>query len=126
MRTHIRDSFETDSTLKAMAQFLPLVTEPDSTVNVEVFKNDILLFPAVSCGNIGQIACDLLLYNLRDEVQRVGYLRSRNITPVVGNDAILLPGENPGQLSTAIEVYRIASQGLTIIQQRSPMLKVCH
>ncbi|KAJ1410443.1 Proteasome assembly chaperone 2 [Sesbania bispinosa] len=82
-----------------------------------------LILPALSIGNVGQLATDLLISSMGSE--RVGYLDDPYVLPCVGNDAydpflketllfllkVLLPYESP-------------SNALTIIQQRSPVIKV--
>ncbi|KAG5097939.1 hypothetical protein JHK82_047793 [Glycine max] len=56
--------------------------------------------------------------------ERVGYLDDPNILPCVGNDAY---GSFPfpqGDLALPLEAYDSLSNALTIIQQRSPVVKV--
>lgn len=83
-------------------------------------KGSTLVVPAVSFGNVGQLATDLLLQTMR--AQRVAYLRCRHIVPMVGNDAFDM-GE-PGVLVTPLELFRLtAHPKVFVIQQRSPVLK---
>ncbi|KAJ3670128.1 hypothetical protein LUZ60_010452 [Juncus effusus] len=78
-----------------------------------------LLLPALSIGNVGQLAVDLLISST--EAKRVGFLDDSSILPCVGNDAF---GPQPeGNLSVSLEAYESASNGLTLIQQRSPFIK---
>lgn len=78
-----------------------------------------LILPALSIGNIGQLAVDLLISSLKAE--RIGYLDDPNVLPCVGNDAYTAsPG---GDLALPLEAYESSSSGLTLVQQRSPVIK---
>lgn len=59
------------------------------------------LKPAVSIGNVGQLAIDVLVYNL--SLEKIGYLYDSSILPLVGNDAFTKPGEGAGNLVTSGE-----------------------
>ncbi|XP_028765840.1 proteasome assembly chaperone 2 [Neltuma alba] len=78
-----------------------------------------LILPSLSIGNVGQLAADLLVSSLGSE--RVGYLDDPYVLPCVGNDAY---GPVPqGDLALSLEVYDSPPNALTIIQQRSPVVK---
>lgn len=78
-----------------------------------------LVLPALSIGNVGQLAVDLLISSTGTE--KIGYLDDPNILPGVGNDAF---GPIPhGDLALPLEVYDSASNKLTFVQQRSPIVK---
>lgn len=78
-----------------------------------------LIMPALSIGNVGQLAVDLLISSLRAE--RAGYLDDPYVLPCVGNDAY---GPIPqGNLALPLEAYDSSSSRLTLIQQRSPVIK---
>jgi proteasome assembly chaperone 2 len=78
-----------------------------------------LLLPALSIGNVGQLAVDLLVSSLRTE--KIGYLDDPYVLPCVGNDAYSpIPR---GNLSLPLEAYESVSSSLTLIQQRSPFIK---
>ncbi|XP_021850862.1 uncharacterized protein [Spinacia oleracea] len=78
-----------------------------------------LILPALSIGNVGQLALDLLITSMGTE--KVGYLDDPNILPCVGNDAF---GPIPnGDLALPLEVYDSTSNKLTCVQQRSPVVK---
>ncbi|KAG4967107.1 hypothetical protein JHK84_033158 [Glycine max] len=78
-----------------------------------------LILPALSIGNVGQLVADLLISSMGSE--RVGYLDDPNVLPCVGNDAY---GPFPqGDLALPLEAYDSLSNALTIIQQRSPVVK---
>ncbi|KAH9610587.1 hypothetical protein KSS87_000872 [Heliosperma pusillum] len=78
-----------------------------------------LLLPALSIGNVGQLAVDLMISTTKAE--RIGFLDDPNVLPCVGNDAY---GPLPvGLLALPLEVYDLASNELTFVQQRSPVVK---
>ncbi|KAK4258704.1 hypothetical protein QN277_005125 [Acacia crassicarpa] len=78
-----------------------------------------LILPALSIGNVGQLAADLLVSSLGSE--RVGYLDDPHVLPCVGNAAY---GPVPqGEVALPLEVYDSPSNALTVIQQRSPVVK---
>lgn len=104
------------------------------------------LKPAVSIGNVGQLAIDVLVYNL--SLEKIGYLYDSSILPLVGNDAFTKPGEGAGNLVTSgegnncrssirkyvytnpfsyiilITVYMCDQKKLVVVQQRAPIAKV--
>ncbi|CAD5323491.1 unnamed protein product [Arabidopsis thaliana] len=78
-----------------------------------------LVLPALSIGNVGQLAVDLLVSSTGAE--RVGYLDDPNLLPCVGNDAY---GPLPcGEIALPLEVYESSSIATTLAQQRSPVAK---
>ncbi|EGG25372.1 proteasome assembly chaperone 2 [Cavenderia fasciculata] len=85
--------------------------------NTPSFNDHVLLWPALTLGNIGQLCIDLIINTYGFE--RVGYIYDENIIPVVGNDTYTT---NKGVMSTAVEVYQLASTKITIVQQRSPII----
>ncbi|KAL0676465.1 hypothetical protein Bca4012_004446 [Brassica carinata] len=75
--------------------------------------------PALSIGNVGQLAVDLLVSSTGAD--RVGYLDDPYLLPCVGNDAY---GPLPcGEISLPLEVYESPSTATTLAQQRSPVAK---
>ncbi|KAJ0880716.1 putative proteasome assembly chaperone 2 [Helianthus annuus] len=78
-----------------------------------------LILPALSIGNVGQLAVDLLIASTKAE--RVGYLDDPNVLPCVGNDAYAPAPQ--GDLALPLEAYESPSSALTLIQQRSPVVK---
>lgn len=78
-----------------------------------------LLLPGLSIGNVGQLAIDLLISSTG--ARRVGYLDEPSVLPCVGNDAY---GPAPvGDLALPLEAYESPSYALSLIQQRSPVIK---
>lgn len=93
-------------------------------LNLEEGKNlydvcSTLILPALSIGNVGQLAVDLLIASTKAE--RIGYLDDPNVLPCVGNDAYTPTPE--GDLALPLEAYESPSSALTLIQQRSPVVK---
>ncbi|GMN37497.1 hypothetical protein TIFTF001_006857 [Ficus carica] len=78
-----------------------------------------LVLPALSIGNVGQLAVDLLVSTMRAE--RIGYLDTPFVLPCVGNDAYV--PTPPGHLALPLEAYESPSNPLTLLQQRSPVVK---
>ncbi|XP_057783007.1 uncharacterized protein LOC131000885 isoform X2 [Salvia miltiorrhiza] len=78
-----------------------------------------LILPALSIGNVGQLAVDLLISSL--EAEKIGCLDDQNVLPCVGNDAY---SPSPlGKLVLSLEAYESSSSALTLVQQRSPVIK---
>lgn len=104
--------------------------------------------PALSIGNVGQLAVDLLVASTRAE--RIGYLDTPYVLPCVGNDAygpvpngeLALPLEGLHSLTSlsylalkrkicflnefifGFAAYDSSANAMTLIQQRSPVVKV--
>ncbi|XP_078430548.1 clast3-like protein [Wolffia australiana] len=81
--------------------------------------NSTLVLPALSIGNVGQLAVDLLVSSTGAE--RVAYLDDPSILPCVGNNAYRL--SPAGELALPLEAYDSPSNKLTFVQQRSPVVK---
>nr|DAD46887.1 TPA_asm: hypothetical protein HUJ06_016824 [Nelumbo nucifera] len=78
-----------------------------------------LILPALSIGNVGQLAIDLLVSSMGAD--RVGYLDDPFVLPCVGNDAY--GSASRGDLALPLEAYDSPSNALSLIQQRSPLVK---
>lgn len=80
-----------------------------------------LVLPAVTIGNVGQLAMDLLLTGLN--CAHAGHLRAPAVLPVVGR----APEQPSHQASivTAVEVYVLQEREspLVLIQQRAPVIR---
>eukprot|EP01125_Pyxidicula_operculata_P023153 TRINITY_DN9855_c0_g1_i1.p1 TRINITY_DN9855_c0_g1~~TRINITY_DN9855_c0_g1_i1.p1 ORF type:complete len:262 (-),score=45.35 TRINITY_DN9855_c0_g1_i1:104-889(-) len=81
------------------------------------FAEKTLILPALSLGNVGQLAIDLIINSA--SLKRVGYLQSPFVVPAVGNDAFSPSGS--GCLSLPLEVY--SSDNFIFLQQRAPSVK---
>lgn len=95
---------------------------PDlSDQEVAALLNDsILIIPAVSAGNVPQLAADLLLHSLG--LRLVGRLSDLYTYPFAGprDSSVNAPEASRVGISTTIEVF--SGSGLTIVQVRSPPL----
>lgn len=84
-------------------------------------KNCVLILPAVSVGNVAQLAVDVLISSL--PFVKVGYIHDECIQPVVANDVFALTScKTRGRLAVGLEVFMWAESGLVLIQQRAPIL----
>jgi PAC2 family len=92
-------------------------------------SSDTLLIPAVSIGSVPQLAFDLLVHDPELALQRIAHVgASRLCLPFVGPvDYLDAPSSSssskPRGLCTAIELYRNASHKVTLLHQRSPVIK---
>lgn len=82
-----------------------------------------LVIPAVSVGNVGQLACDLLISTLN--ARRVGFLHDDSPLPVVGSDPFtsVSTDQHSHHMTTAIEVFECVDSSVVIAQQRAPLIK---
>nr|XP_056710517.1 proteasome assembly chaperone 2 [Euleptes europaea] len=85
------------------------------------FKGCTLLTPAVSVGNVGQLAADLVISTLG--MTKVGYFYTDCLVPMVGNNPYWTSEENATELCTNAEVYAMPSKELVVLQIRSPFIK---
>ncbi|XP_029446816.1 proteasome assembly chaperone 2 [Rhinatrema bivittatum] len=85
------------------------------------FRGFTLILPAVSVGNVGQLAADLIISTL--DMTKVGYIYTDCLVPVVGNNPYATSEENAPELSINAEVYSLATKKLAVIQIRSPIVK---
>ena len=84
---------------------------------------DVDLQPAVTLGNVGQLATDLLLSTL--QLPRVGFLETTAVLPCAGNDAFK---HQAGLVAVSLELYHFQQDGQPdtfLLQQRSPAAKGC-
>ncbi|XP_028921737.1 proteasome assembly chaperone 2 isoform X2 [Ornithorhynchus anatinus] len=80
-----------------------------------------LLLPAVSVGNVGQLATDLIISTLN--MPKVGYFYTDCLVPMVGNNPYATTENNSAELSINAEVYSLPSKNLIVLQIRSPFIK---
>ncbi|MEE6464567.1 hypothetical protein FKM82_006292 [Ascaphus truei] len=81
----------------------------------------ILLLPAISVGNVGQLAIDVIISTLN--MPKVGYFYTDCLVPMVGNNPYATNEENAKDLCTNAEVYALPSRKLAVLQLRSPIVK---
>lgn len=90
------------------------------------WKEFTLILPAVSIGNVGQLAVDLLISSIcHHDDCRMGYCYDSCFLPVVGNDAFNQSNGFLGKLNVSVEVYKNEDHKLIIMQQRAPLVKGC-
>lgn len=80
-----------------------------------------LLVAAVSVGNVGQLAADLIVSTL--EMTSVGYIYDESILPVVGNNPYSAVSHSSCSLVTGCEVYECPEKQLVLILQRAPFVR---
>ncbi|KAJ2787876.1 hypothetical protein GGI15_000384 [Coemansia interrupta] len=95
------------------------VSQKKSKINTE---GGTLVVPAVSIGNVPQLAVDLLINTLR--APRIGVIDSPALTPIsgpAGYDHL-----DADMRSMPLEIYQSEDEKWTIIQQRAPPLPKHH
>ncbi|XP_069324393.1 proteasome assembly chaperone 2 [Eulemur rufifrons] len=80
-----------------------------------------LLMPAVSVGNVGQLAIDLIISTLN--MSKIGYFYTDCLVPMVGNNPYATAEANSTELSINTEVYSLPSRKLVALQLRSIFIK---
>lgn len=80
-----------------------------------------LVVAAVSVGNVGQLAADLIVSTL--EMTNVGYIYDESILPVVGNNPYSAVSHSSCSLVTGCEVYECTEKQLVVVLQRTPFVK---
>ncbi|XP_004073845.1 proteasome assembly chaperone 2 [Oryzias latipes] len=86
-----------------------------------VFKDFTLVMPAVSVGNVGQLAVDLIVSTLN--MRRVGYMHTDCLIPMAGNNPYSSCKEDAEELHTPAEVYTAAEMKLAVLQIRAPIIQ---
>ncbi|KAK1173575.1 proteasome assembly chaperone 2 [Huso huso] len=94
--------------------FVPVSSAP-------TFKDFTLIMPAISVGNVGQLAVDLIISTLN--LNTVGYIHTASLIPMVGNNPYATSDETSTELSTNAEVYSLPEIKLAVLQIRSPILQ---
>ncbi|XP_051992479.1 proteasome assembly chaperone 2-like [Xyrauchen texanus] len=85
------------------------------------FKGFTLIMPAVSVGNVGQLAADLIISTLN--MPRVGHIHTDCLIPMAGNNPYATSTDEAFQLSTNAEVYCHSDLKLTVLQIRTPIVQ---
>ena len=91
-----------------------------------VFGGDTLLVPAVSIGSVPQLTFDLLVHAQDFGLERIAHVDATAWTLPFAAPLDLVGPSNtssPQGICTAIEIYRNSSKRLTLLHQRSPILK---
>lgn len=76
-----------------------------------------LIIASVAVGNVGQLACDLLISTL--QMQKIAIVYSPAIIPVIGYDPYDLSSDN---LSSSCELYKSAPRNIAVLQLRAPLV----
>lgn len=107
--------------MSTVSRELPFYNPLDATYP-KLFPNYTLVMPVCAVGNIGQLACDLIISTLlnKRECQLVGRIYSPALMAVVGPNAYT---SNKGLPTTSTEVYESKQHKLVIIQQRTSYYK---
>ncbi|TRY58175.1 hypothetical protein DNTS_017299 [Danionella cerebrum] len=98
--------------------FKMFVSSGDS---VPCFTGFTLIMPAVSVGNVGQLAVDLLVSTLN--MPRVGYFHTDCLLPVAGSNPYATSPDDDAQLCTSADVYSHTDLKLAVLQIRSPIIQ---
>ncbi|KAJ8353760.1 hypothetical protein SKAU_G00213270 [Synaphobranchus kaupii] len=88
------------------------------------FKEFTLVMPAVSVGNVGQLATDLIISTLN--MPRVGYFHTDCLIPLAGYNPYAPSADNSTELCTTAEVYCLPDLKLAVLQIRSPIIQTKH
>lgn len=80
-------------------------------------KGYTLIIPSVAVGNVGQLACDLLISSL--DMKRISSVCSPALIPVLGYDPYDLFSNN---LSSCCEIYKCAAKNIAVMQVRAPLV----
>ncbi|XP_068619767.1 proteasome assembly chaperone 2 [Battus philenor] len=76
-----------------------------------------LIIPSVAVGNVGQLACDLLISSL--QMKKIATVYSPALIPVLGYDPYDL---NSSCLSSSCEVYHCKLRKIVVVQIRAPLV----
>jgi proteasome assembly chaperone 2 len=89
------------------------------------FEGQTLVLPAVSYGNVGQLAVDVLLCTAlsTSDATHAGHIQSRHVLPVCGGDAFGVPATATSTISTPCELYHCPSSNAVLLQRRSMCVK---
>ena len=93
---------------------------PLTTTNVS-FGNATVIFPCVTHGNVGQLAADLLIFNLK--LKPIGVLYHPDVLPICGADPFSETCQ--GSSASSLEIYANEDVSLVVAQQRGEVIKGC-
>jgi len=92
-----------------------------------LFKNSTVLFPTITHGNIGQLACDLLIYNM--QMKPIGALFHTDVLPICGSNPYCNQNDNQNdhqnQNASSLEIYGNEDLSLIVCQQRGEVNRGC-
>jgi proteasome assembly chaperone 2 len=110
-KTTSTDPNSTRLTKGFIMEFLP----SDRDLPTASFRGCTLIIPAVSLGNVGQLAVDLII-ETHPECTRVGRLAHAAVLPCAGMNGFAPRISGP---TFALELFAVPSSNLLILQQRS-------
>lgn len=76
-----------------------------------------LVIPSVAVGNVGQLACDLVISSLH--MRKIGLVYSPALIPILGYDPYKIGSNN---LSGCCELYECAERKVVILLLRAPLV----
>mmetsp|Transcript_25551 Transcript_25551/g.61549 ORF Transcript_25551/g.61549 Transcript_25551/m.61549 type:complete len:276 (-) Transcript_25551:91-918(-) len=86
------------------------------------WKGWTLVMPAVSVGNVGQIAIDLLISTAK--LKKVGYWYSAETVSTVCNDPLATKANRvKGRIALSVEFFESEKRKVVLMQRRAPLLK---
>jgi proteasome assembly chaperone 2 len=94
---------------------------PTTSASGSSFANATVIFPCVTHGNVGQLAADLLIFNLK--LKSIGVLYHPDVLPVCGADPF--SETNEGTPASSLEIYANEDASLVVAQQRGEIIKGC-
>jgi len=101
-----------------------LLTNQQQNTTDGQWKGFHLLLPSVGISNVGQLAVDMLIFNLGDKVKRISGIYDEALMPVTGIDHVRSSTNGKdGSLLEPMEVFESTELKLIIIQQRAPFVK---
>lgn len=93
------------------------------------FSGQTLILPTTSIGSVPQLCLDLLIHAPSLQCKRVAYLDATECVPFVAPSEVGAANDIYSALDGAYHLLLLsvfqASGGITIVQQRSPVIKVC-
>ena len=88
------------------------------------FAGKTLILPAVSYGNVGQLAVDILLSTALStgNANSAGHLQSRHLLPICGSDPFSIPSA-PSAVATPCQLFDCPRANAIVMQRRSMCVK---
>lgn len=111
----------------ALPRTMPFIEAParrsDGPSKALNFAGKTLVLPAVSFGNVGQLAVDVLVStslhgSTQDAAERIGEFQSRHVLPVAGADPYGCT-KSRKRLASPCEVFEVPNANIIVMQRRS-------
>mmetsp|Transcript_20521 Transcript_20521/g.41349 ORF Transcript_20521/g.41349 Transcript_20521/m.41349 type:complete len:359 (-) Transcript_20521:7-1083(-) len=85
-------------------------------------KNWTFIIPAVSVGNVAQIAVDLILATAK--LEKIGYWYGPSSVPVLCNHPLATkPKKVKPQIALSVEFFRCSKRKVIVVQRRAPLVR---